>query len=143
MTYPNSKFIVMAMLSVLSNGCAHSVSPRCAPVSQNYSDMATGEPDYYRVKKDDTLYSISQLFALDYRQLAEWNRISPPSYTIEIGQKIRLSDPVWENKLMQKESLLPRMKATEQLPGTSKSNALDNVGLFAKTGQKSLGNGNR
>lgn len=139
MRSPNSKFIVMAMLSVLSNGCAHSVSPHCAPVSQNYSDMATGEPDYYRVKKDDTLYSISQLFALDYRQLAEWNGVRPPFYTIEIGQKIRLSDPVLENKLMQNESLLPRMKATEQLPGTSTSNVLDNVGLFAKSGQKTVG----
>lgn len=130
------------MLSVLSNGC-HSVSADCAPVNQHYFDIATGEPDYYRVKKDDTLYSISQVFALDYRQLAEWNRISPPSYTIEVGQKIRLFDPLWENKLKQEESSLPRMRAAEQLPGTSKSSVLDNAGAFAKTRQKIVGNVNR
>ena len=105
MTPTNSKLIFIAMLSVLSNGCAHSVGSDCAPVSANYTpvstnypDMVRNEPEYYLVKKDDTLYAISLLFDLDYRQLAQWNQIAPPSYTIEIGRKIRLSDPIWGNK---------------------------------------------
>ncbi len=104
MTSNNSKLIFIAMLSILSNGCAnHSVSPDCAPVSANYIPVSTNypdigkhEPEYYLVKKDDTLYAISLLFDLDYGQLAQWNQIAPPSYTIRIGQKIRLSDPIWK-----------------------------------------------
>lgn len=108
MTSTNSTLIFIAMLLVLSNGCAHSVGSDCVPVSTNYipvstnyPDIVKNEPEYYRVKKDDTLYAISRLFDLDYRQLAQWNQIAPPFYTIEIGQKIRLSDPIWENNSMQ------------------------------------------
>lgn len=151
MTYTHSKLIFMAVVSVLSNGCAHSVSADCAPIRTNYTPVSTNnypdtakyEPEYYLVKKDDTLYAISRLFDLDYRQLARWNRIDPPSYSIEIGQKIRLSDPVWENKLKQEESLLPRIRVAEQLPGASKSNVLDSAGASAKTRQRIVGNGNR
>ena len=118
MTYTHST-LVIAMLSVLSNGCAHSASPDCAPASTNYPDIANAETSYYQVRKDDTLYAISRFFALDYRQLAQWNRIEPPAYTIEIGQKIRLSDPVWGNKPTQEGSTPPRMRAVEQLPGAA------------------------
>ncbi|WP_333877381.1 LysM peptidoglycan-binding domain-containing protein [Methylobacter sp.] len=105
----NSKFIFVVLLSTLSNGCAHdSVSPDCAsvsanysPVSTHYSDTAQYEPEYYLVKKDDTLYAISRLFGLDYRQLARWNQIDPPSYSIEVGQKIRLSEPTRQNNPVQ------------------------------------------
>jgi len=98
MIFTNSKLIFIAMLAVLSTGCAsHSAGPGCAPVSSNYPDTGKREPEYYRVKKDDTLYAISLLFDLDYGQLARWNQITPPSYTIRVGQKIRLSDPTWEN----------------------------------------------
>ncbi len=125
MTSTNSTLIFIAMLSVLLNSCA-SVSPNCAPVSPNYatvsthySDIAKNEPEYYRVKKDDTLYAISLLFDLDYRQLAQWNRIAPPYYTIAVGQKIRLSDPIWESKSMQERGTPPRMRSAEQLSRTT------------------------
>jgi len=81
MTSNNSKLIFIAMLSILSNGCAqYSGSPDCAaPVSTNYPDIGKHELEYYLVKKDDTLYAISLLFDLDYGQLARWNQIAPPS----------------------------------------------------------------
>ncbi|MFI3156978.1 MAG: LysM peptidoglycan-binding domain-containing protein [Methylococcaceae bacterium] len=125
MTYTHST-LVMAMLSVLSNGCAHSASPDCAPASINYPDIAKDETSYYLVKKDDTLYAISRFFALDYRQLAQWNRIEPPAYTIGIGQKIRLSDPVWGNKPTQEGSTPLRMQAVEQLPSRLSENSHKN-----------------
>ena len=43
----------------------------------------------YTVKSDDTLYSISKRFDLDYRLLARRNRISYP-YTIYVGQHLQL-----------------------------------------------------
>ncbi|MGZ5579849.1 MAG: peptidoglycan DD-metalloendopeptidase family protein [Methylobacter sp.] len=86
-----SKLIFLGMLSALLNGCAP-VAPNYAPVSTNYPDTPKDETKYHQVKRGDTLYAISLIYDLDYRQLAQWNRIAPP-YTIEVGQKIRLSDP--------------------------------------------------
>lgn len=101
MTPTTSKLIFIAMLPVLLNGCAKRLHP--APIVSNnitnshYPAAAKNDTKYYRVKKGDTLYSISLLFDLDYRQLAQWNRIAPP-YTIEIAQTIRLFNPNFGNK---------------------------------------------
>lgn len=91
MTSTFSKLIFLAMLSALLHGCA-SVSPNYAPVNTHYPEPPKDEAKYYQVKKGDTLYAISLIYDVDYRQLAQWNGIAPP-YTIEIGQKIRLSAP--------------------------------------------------
>ncbi|MDP1666773.1 MAG: peptidoglycan DD-metalloendopeptidase family protein [Methylobacter sp.] len=98
MTSATPKLIFLVILSALLHGCT-SVSPNYAPVSTNYPDTSKYETKYYQVKKGDTLSAISLIYDLDYRQLALWNRIAPP-YTIEIGQKIRLSDPNPENTPM-------------------------------------------
>ncbi|MGZ5027443.1 MAG: peptidoglycan DD-metalloendopeptidase family protein [Methylobacter sp.] len=86
-----SKLIFLAMLPALLNACS-SVAPNYAPVITNTPEIPKDETKYHQVKRGDTLYAISLLYDLDYRQLAQWNHIAPP-YTIEIGQKIRLSDP--------------------------------------------------
>ncbi len=98
MTSATSKLIFLAMLSALLNGCAP-VTPNYAPISINYPDIPKGDTKYHQVKKGDTLYAISLIYDLDYRQLAQWNQIAPP-YTIEVGRKIRLSDPNLGNKPM-------------------------------------------
>lgn len=43
----------------------------------------------YHVKAGDTLYSIAWAYAMDYRQLAELNHLTPP-YNLETGQAIYL-----------------------------------------------------
>ena len=48
-------------------------------------------PAYYTVSKGDTLYSIAWNYGYDYRDVANWNAISPP-YVIYPGQRIRFSD---------------------------------------------------
>jgi lipoprotein NlpD len=91
-TFP--KLIFLAALSALLNACA--TSPEHEPILASYPEppaIKKDETKYHQVKKGDTLYAISLIYDLDYRQLAQWNRIAPP-YTIEIGQKIRLSDPI-------------------------------------------------
>ena len=50
-------------------------------------------PKTYTVNKGDTLYSIAWLYALDYRQLAQWNDIKAPNYIIYPDQRLRLSAP--------------------------------------------------
>lgn len=90
------KLVSVAILSALLNGCAE-LPPNYAPVTTNSPEIAKDEAQYHLVKKGDTLYGISLLFDLDYRQLARWNQIAPP-YRLEVGQKIRLSDPNPGNK---------------------------------------------
>lgn len=80
-----------ALLTVLS-GCTEQPIQPTPPVTAHYPAAQQDNTVYHSVRKGDTLYAISLLFDLDYRQLAQWNQIPPP-YTIEIGQKIRLSDP--------------------------------------------------
>ena len=46
-------------------------------------------PAAHHVSRGETLFSIAWRYGLDYRQLANHNRINPP-YTIYPGQKIRL-----------------------------------------------------
>jgi lipoprotein NlpD len=49
-------------------------------------------PQYYVVKKGDTLYSIALDHGQDYKDLAAWNQIEDPS-KISIDQRIRLFSP--------------------------------------------------
>ncbi|MGZ4954650.1 MAG: peptidoglycan DD-metalloendopeptidase family protein [Methylobacter sp.] len=98
MASTTSKLFFLSILVALLNGCAP-VTPNYAPVSTNYPDTPKDETKYHQVKRGDSLYAISLIYDLDYRQLAQWNRIAPP-YTIEIGQKIRLSDPDPDHKPM-------------------------------------------
>ncbi len=83
------KLIFSVWLSVLVNGCA-SVSQNNTPVITHHAEIIKDETKYHLVKKGDTLSGIGLIYNLSYRQLAQWNRIVPP-YTLEIGQKLRLS----------------------------------------------------
>lgn len=95
------KLVGIAIVWALLNSCIP-VEPNYAPVFTNNNsnppaptkpvNTVKNEPQSYQVKKGDTLYAISLIYDVDYQQLAQWNQISPP-YKIEVGQKIRLSDP--------------------------------------------------
>ncbi|NIO41869.1 MAG: LysM peptidoglycan-binding domain-containing protein, partial [Burkholderiales bacterium] len=63
-----------------------------APViSQSKSaEKADWRPEYYTVRKGDTLYSIALDFGHDYRDLATWNNLADAAY-IQVGQRLRLS----------------------------------------------------
>lgn len=56
---------------------------------QRSRDRANLNAGYHVVKKGDTLYSIAFRYSRDFKDVASWNRISPP-YTIYPGQFIRL-----------------------------------------------------
>lgn len=62
----------------------------------------------------DTLYSIAWESGRDYRELAKWNRISPP-YTIKPGQALRVLPPTGKTQAPAK------LNATSK--GTNKANA--------------------
>ena len=76
-------------------GCATGPKPvatKQAPVLPYGRDLVGGG-DYYVVKKGDTLYSIGFRSGHGYQTLALWNDIRPP-YTVRVGQKIKLFEPV-------------------------------------------------
>ncbi len=76
--------LVLALL-VLA-GCG-STGP--APVVNGNREDA---PATYRVARGDTLYAIAFRFGLDYRQIAQWNRLKSPDRIIA-GQTLRLHPP--------------------------------------------------
>jgi len=49
-------------------------------------------PEFYTVRKSDTLYSIALDQGLDFRDLAQWNGITDPA-VISVGQTLRLTAP--------------------------------------------------
>jgi hypothetical protein len=49
-------------------------------------------PDYHTVRSGETLYSIAYKYNLDYRQLAQWNRLGDGT-VIRAGQQLRLKPP--------------------------------------------------
>ena len=63
------------------------------PVSEQSTPLRQPETPYRTVVHGDTLYSIAWEAGRDYRELANWNRISPP-YTIKPGQQLRVMPPV-------------------------------------------------
>lgn len=95
---------VLALL--LASGCAS--TPRQAPVIDRKPAAARPavkpapaavtrdtdqRPDYYTVRRGDTLYTIALDHGLDYRELVEWNNITNPN-VIRVGQQLRLKAPV-------------------------------------------------
>jgi lipoprotein NlpD len=106
MTSIISKLVFSILFSAVLNGCT-SVQPNHAPVSPAPQPPSPPPPSniikeesnfkeetkYHLVQKGETLYSISRNYGFDYRQVAQWNQIVPP-YKIELGRKIKVSDPI-------------------------------------------------
>jgi lipoprotein NlpD len=93
------------VLLLLVHGCTS--TPRPAPVSERAPSTAQpaalraaktavrepdSRPEYYTVKRGDTLYTIALDHGLDYKELIEWNRIENPNL-IRLGQELRLRAP--------------------------------------------------
>jgi lipoprotein NlpD len=90
------------MALLLMCGCA--LTQRPAPVSERTPSAGPAvepapvretdpRPEYYTVKKGDTLYSIALDHGIDHRELAEWNYLVNPN-VIRSGQQLRLRAPV-------------------------------------------------
>ncbi len=67
-------------------------APTAAPVTAAAPKPIIVDGKTYTVKKGDTLYAIALENGLSYRDLADWNGVSNPSY-IQIDQVLRLTPP--------------------------------------------------
>jgi len=80
---------VMIVATLLLNACG---TPGGAPVvtRQQTPLKPLNRAIYYTVKPGDTLYAIAWRVGVDYKKLAEWNRIQYP-YTIYPGKQLWLN----------------------------------------------------
>ena len=62
-----------------------------APGAKPVAGPASG-PDFYTVKRGDTLFGIALDHGQDYREMAAWNNITNPG-VIQIGQVLRVTPP--------------------------------------------------
>ena len=74
--------LAIAVAVILLSACVTVKPPTTSPRG----------PGWYTVKKSDTLYSIAWRYGLDYKQLANWNRIDVNA-PIHPGQRLRLIRP--------------------------------------------------
>ncbi len=87
-----SRVLVVATIICLLSACG---SPGGAPVvSRNHlPSKLLDRASRYTVKQGDTLYAIAWKADVDYKKLAEWNRIRYP-YTIYSGQRLHLNPTI-------------------------------------------------
>jgi len=85
---------VTCLLSACMSGGAWKAEDRWPPKSPVHS-----RPGQYAVQSGDTLYSIAWRYGMDYRELANINRIGPP-YKIHVGQTLKfVSAPIVDRTL--------------------------------------------
>jgi lipoprotein NlpD len=84
--------LLQTLICLLLVGCVstrHAQVGKSTPSTVGQSKEAT---KYHTVQKGDTLYSIAQIYGIDYKELAAWNNIENPG-TINVGQQLMLSSP--------------------------------------------------
>ncbi len=97
--------LALAVIAILLAGCTtRSPAPvddrRPAPgarakppaVQPEQPAAAAARPSVYTVKRGDTLYSIALENGVDYRELAQMNKLDDPA-KLRVGQELRISAP--------------------------------------------------
>lgn len=80
--------LAVFLTTLLSAGC-RSTGP--APVDSR-DGSGSAPAGFYRVRSGDTLSTIAERRGLDFKKLAQWNRLSPP-YRIYDGKLLRVEPP--------------------------------------------------
>ena len=99
----NKKKLALVLLLVLAAGCATrrgpapvvdarapaSAKPAVAAKPAAAAPAPKASPDFYTVRRGDTLYSIALEHGADYREMAQWNYLDDPT-RIRVGQQLRV-----------------------------------------------------
>ncbi|HIG41604.1 MAG: peptidoglycan DD-metalloendopeptidase family protein [bacterium] len=112
---------LLCVILALISGCR---SGSNAPVS-SIGEQNRSSSGYHVVSKGETLYSISFVYGIDYREIAAANKIQFP-YTIFVNQRLRIEDvrPPTSTKVVVKQpsKKAPASGATEQGNRNQRSN---------------------
>ena len=83
------------------------------------SDAAEGDwrPEFYKVKRGDTLFSIALDHGLDYKDVAVWNHLSDPN-VIKIDQQLRVrAPPGWKPDVADTDAPITRAAPSPVIEG--------------------------
>ncbi len=87
-------------------------APKTAPASEEEVE-GDWRPEFYTVKRGDTVYSIALDAGLDYKELAAWNQLDDAN-VIRIGQQLRLRPPAgWKPEPAEAEAVVVRPAASQ------------------------------
>lgn len=98
--------VILLMLMLAACGGKQLSAPVGSYSKSNYKPKTP--PSVYKVKRGDTLYSISWRYGFDYKTLAKINNIKPP-YTIYLGQKLKFKS-TWKPNSSKKTTKKPATK---------------------------------
>lgn len=138
--------VLLVLAGCVSNSAYHSLdgpprspaktSQSAPPVEASQSDkevtpsLLSPRPGHYRVRRGDTLYSIAFRYGLDYKKLANANRIGP-DFTIFVGQELVLREaergPATNRPQPAKPEPAPRPAAPTAIKDTKVNSQNDDV----------------
>ncbi len=117
MCRPIRKISLILITLMVIAGCASSHSKK--NVSPKKRDLSTSS--YYTVKKGDNLSTVGFRSGHGYKEIARWNRISPP-YKIYPGQKLKLFSGISSKKISKKKNNRKKRKNKKKSLNNSNSN---------------------
>ena len=96
--------------------------------SANKSTDKDWRPDFYVVKKGDTLYSVGLEHGYDYKEIAQLNQIEQP-YVIRVGQSLKLKDAkaptknqAFQQKVKEDDVVIKPLNTDAQAPASTELN---------------------
>lgn len=116
-----ARFVVALLVLALLAACGQSRVVRregSRPAPARPAAASVPRDGSYEVRRGDTLYGIAFRHGLDYREVAEWNRIPPP-YTIYPGQRLRLRGAATSRAPVQAAAPAPARSVTGMPPPRS------------------------
>jgi len=113
------------LLGACSGGYSLAPVAESGTAADHRSSAAAARPTHHTVRRGDTLYAIAWRYGLDYRSVAEWNRITPP-YLIYPGQKVRVvplpgSAPGARRRAQERTAAAPAADAIAKAPSPAGS----------------------
>jgi lipoprotein NlpD len=111
---PASEPSAAAAASTPAASASKSTAPKSTAADEEEAE-GDSRPEFYTVKRGDTVYGIALDAGLDYKDLAAWNQLDDPN-VIKVGQQLRLRPPPgWTPEAADTESVVVR-PATAQPP---------------------------
>ena len=112
------KLIVILFVMIFTGGC---INPHAV---YQYSHNRGS----YLVKPSDTLYSIAWRYGLDYRELAQWNKIAVDA-TIYPGQRLLLIRPSSAQVVIQNNQPLKQSTQTSEVSADTADNSQQSASI--------------